>query len=604
MKASPLRRLVRRGLFLGLLALSSSLHAGSMGFLSPAEEAHFTARAERHLEAVTSVYENTVSTDAVGLAVRLSAFYYPERSPDEGAVQLTERALQTKSALKTLGSREQASLKDTLQMLTIGIGSIEQDLERSPDHPSAARQKVELTEYRARLAAAEAELAEVGAHDRRVIQQTEISKLYRRLRRLALTDPPPADREAQFQALSDQLHAAVAQLEALGGRARFDGDVTAADVARVVALERGTTVAIALESAEQKLARVEADLRTNLFGNDHVIDTVMRRLKDRVSGRDPSPGPLRFLLEGTTGTGRSEFEQILARAWFGQTLLKDYETHLYLQTGHGANLERELRHALALPARIVRLEYINEAEVESLNLLAPLFGLGESAPALGNTFVTATSAFTGAWSTVRDFYLNHQLEKTFDLRSGALRGLHREHQDRVILKTRVQKVNFPSKVLNAFTDVLTFNRLTKDSAVGVVNKLAREHADYFRDRYEGHIDYADIAAPLVNLFYNAERGGLHYRHALEEVIADGLIPLAKPHGGFNPGLRIKVTFAADAPNGPAGTFRFTATRPDGTVETTETHRIPAVTEKPLLTNGIYREPNVFRSVACTKLLWD
>lgn len=98
-------------------------------------------------------------------------------------------------------------------------------------------------------------------------------------------------------------------------RLREDGDrvVTAVDVERVVARIARIPDVTVTESERDRLARLDADLRRSVFGQDAAIHEVVNAVKLARSGLNAPEKPLgSFLFTGPTGVGKTEVARQLA----------------------------------------------------------------------------------------------------------------------------------------------------------------------------------------------------------------------------------------------------------------------------------------------------
>ena len=103
-----------------------------------------------------------------------------------------------------------------------------------------------------------------------------------------------------------------------GGVDKLVPQVTAADIAEVVARATGIPVAQITEEEKDRLLRLEEDLHRRVVGQDEAVQAVSEAVRRSRAGLgDPNRPIGSFLFLGPTGVGKTELARALAEALFG-----------------------------------------------------------------------------------------------------------------------------------------------------------------------------------------------------------------------------------------------------------------------------------------------
>ncbi|MEM8585452.1 MAG: AAA family ATPase, partial [Bacteroidota bacterium] len=125
-------------------------------------------------------------------------------------------------------------------------------------------------------------------------------------------------RYGQLQELQTQLEAAEAELDELPDEKRFTNEeVTANDIAEVVARWTGIPVQKMLQSDREKLLKLEDQLHKRLIGQDEAVRAVSDAVRRSRAGLQDVNRPIgSFIFLGPTGVGKTELAKALAEVLF------------------------------------------------------------------------------------------------------------------------------------------------------------------------------------------------------------------------------------------------------------------------------------------------
>ncbi|CAN7728241.1 type VI secretion system ATPase TssH [Aquipseudomonas alcaligenes] len=308
---------------------------------------------------------------AVRAAVSLSRRYMTGRQLPDKAVDL----------LDTASARVRMSLDCEPQaLLGIKARQVALELERQAleadgllGAKAPARRLDELAEQHAGLARRHAELERQYRHELDLSQQLLAARQ---------EEPRQAERCAELQRRLEQ---------AQGDQPLLSLDVTARNVAEVVADWTGVPLGSLLKDEQASLLELEHQLGRRVIGQDHALGALAQRLRAARTGLigDQAPQGV-FLLVGTSGVGKTETALALADSLYGGeksliTLnLSEYqEAHTvsqlkgsppgYVGYGQGGVLTEAVRQR---PYSVVLLDEVEKAHPDVLNLFYQVFDRG------------------------------------------------------------------------------------------------------------------------------------------------------------------------------------------------------------------------------------
>ncbi len=325
------------------------------------------------------------------------------------------------------------------------------------------------------------------------------------------------------------------------------GEVTAADVAAVVALWTGIPVEQVSREEQTRLRQLETLLHDRVIGQKEAVSAVARAVRrSRVGLQDPDRPGGSFIFLGPTGVGKTELCKALAAALFGdeKALIRlDMSEYMEKHTvsrlmgsppgyvGHeeGGQLTEQLRRH---PYSVVLFDEIEKAHPDVFNLLLQILEDGQLTDAQGrradfrHALVIMTSN-VGARQLAGDGQLGFG-NRTVDAqqqRAAALREL---------------KKLFRPELLNRVDEIIVFHSLTPAEVEHIADRMLKA----LTSRLEG-LGYRcfveeGVASVLAKEGYDPVYGARPLRRALqsrvEDVLAEQLL-----EGQYEKGDIIAVT---------------------------------------------------------------
>lgn len=196
------------------------------------------------------------------------------------------------------------------------------------------------------------------------------------------------------------------------GKAMLKEEVTAEDIAEVVAKWTGIPVAKMLQSEREKLLHLEAELQKRVIGQDEAIEAVSDAVRRSRAGLSDPRKPIgSFIFLGTTGVGKTELAKALAAYLFNDEHamvridMSEYQqSHSvsrligappgYIGYDEGGQLTEAVRRR---PYSVVLLDEIEKAHPDTFNILLQVLDDGRLTDNKGrianfkNTIIIMTS---------------------------------------------------------------------------------------------------------------------------------------------------------------------------------------------------------------------
>jgi type VI secretion system protein VasG len=294
--------------------------------------------------------------------------------------------------------------------------------------------------------------------------------------------------------------------EAQGDQSLLSLDVTARNVAEVIADWTGVPLGSLLKDEQANLLELERHLGRRVIGQDHALGALAQRLRAARTGLTGDKAPQGvFLLVGTSGIGKTETALALADSLFGGekaliTLnLSEYqEAHTvsqlkgsppgYVGYGQGGVLTEAVRQR---PYSVVLLDEVEKAHRDVLNLFYQVFDRGFMRDGEGreidfrNTVILMTS---NLGSDLLEACLREQPDATDGTLQELLRPVLREHFQPALLARFQTLVYRPLQAAS-------LKRIVEIKLARVARRLQRHYG--LECRIDDALGYALVAACLL-----------------------------------------------------------------------------------------------------------
>ena len=316
------------------------------------------------------------------------------------------------------------------------------------------------------------------------------------------------------------------------------GNVTADDVAKVVAGWTGIPVTRLTEDESMRLLKLEEKLHQRVVGQDEAVNAVAKAIRrSRVGLKDPKRPIGSFLFLGPTGVGMTELCKTLAEAMFGdENAMVRIDMSEYMEkhtvsrlvgsppgyVGHeeGGQLTEKVRRK---PYSVVLFDEIEKAHEDVWNILLQILEDGIVTDSQGrkvdfkNTIIVMTSN-VGAKNITAD-----AARLGFD---GSEKG---EKESEEVRFDRIRdavmadlKRTFRPEFLNRIDEIIVFRQLTEDN----IRQIARRMLDVTGARMaQQGITLAaddDAVAELARDGFDPQYGARPLRRAIQSMVEDAV----------------------------------------------------------------------------------
>ena len=483
-------------------------------------------------------YENhhkvRIQDDAIIAAVQLSHRYISDRFLPDKAIDLMDEA-----AAKLRMERD--SQPEELDEITRRLRQLE--IEREAIKRENDTQKLEqLNKEISELSEKEKDLRAKWEGEKEVLSRIQQDK--QQIEQLKF-EAERAEREGDYgrvaeirygklKQLADDITAQQEQLRnRQGAEAMVKEEVTADDIADVVARWTGIPVTRMLRSEREKLLHLEEELHKRVVGQDEAIEAVADAVRRSRAGlQDPKRPIGSFIFLGTTGVGKTELAKALADYLFNDENMmtridmSEYQEKFsvsrlvgappgYVGYEEGGQLTEAVRRK---PYSVVLFDEIEKAHPDVFNILLQVLDDGRLTDNKGRT-VNFKNTIIIMTSNMGSQMIQQKLE--------AIANKNAEERARIIDETKSQVLDMLKKTirpefLNRIDDIIMFQPLTQPQIeqivriqIGGIQRLLKEQ--------DVVLDVSDAAVKLVaQAGFDPEFGARPVKRALQRMLLNDL----------------------------------------------------------------------------------
>lgn len=358
------------------------------------------------------------------------------------------------------------------------------------------------------------------------------------------------EQEAEVQRRLDQM------------RASEEGEqqtqLTADDVAEVLAMWTGIPVQQFSEEESSRLLRMEESLHEHIVGQEEAIVAIAKAVRRARAGlKDPRRPIGSFIFLGPTGVGKTELTKALARFLFGsedaliQLDMSEFmERHNvarligsppgYVGYEDAGQLTESIRRR---PYSIVVFDEIEKAHPEVFNLLLQIMEEGHLSDAKGQK-VNFRNAIIIMTSNVGADTIRRGPNLGFAFQQDAAVEEEAAYND--MQKTLLEQLKkaFRPEFINRVDSVIVFRQLTEENIIEIVD-IILEQVNERLDEHELQITASEEAKVwLGKKGYDPEFGARPLRRVIQTEVEDALSD-AVLLGEFRPGDTISIDIEDD-----------------------------------------------------------
>lgn len=334
--------------------------------------------------------------------------------------------------------------------------------------------------------------------------------------------------------LQKQLQSAENKLSALPEENRFSNqEVTADDIAAIVARWTGIPVARMLQSEKQKLLNLEQELHERLIGQDQAVKAVADAVRRSRSGLQDENRPIgSFIFLGPTGVGKTELAKALAEVLFNDEHaiirldMSEYqERHNvsrlvgappgYIGYDEGGQLTEAVRRR---PYSIVLLDEIEKAHPDTFNILLQVLDEGRLTDNKGRV-----ANFKNAIVIMTSNMAAEKIMENFE----DLEALGEDHRQEIIAATKQEvietlKENLRPEFLNRVDEVIMFLPLTKAEIREILILLLKKVEKQLARQAMKFTITEEALDLLAEAGYDPQFGARPMKRALQDLLIDEL----------------------------------------------------------------------------------
>ena len=330
------------------------------------------------------------------------------------------------------------------------------------------------------------------------------------------------------------LKVAEEKLDKIAEESRFTNEeVTANDIAEVVARWTGIPVSKMMQSEKEKLLKLEDEIGQRLIGQHEAVKAVADAIRRSRSGlSDPNKPIGSFIFLGPTGVGKTELAKTLAEELFDDEKaitridMSEYqEKHSvsrlvgappgYVGYDEGGQLTEAVRRR---PYSIVLLDEIEKAHPDTFNILLQVLDDGRLTDNKGrvanfkNTIIIMTSNM-GAQTILENFE--------------DLEAVGEEHRADIIETTKLEVFDFLKQTLrpeflNRIDEQIMFLPLTKVEIKKIAHLILKKTKKNLA-KQEMKIEFSDSAMDLIaDLGYEPQFGARPLKRVIQKEIINEL----------------------------------------------------------------------------------
>ncbi|WP_070151653.1 ATP-dependent chaperone ClpB [Sphingobium phenoxybenzoativorans] len=439
-----------------------------------------------------------------------------ESKPEE-IENLDRRIIQLKIEREALKKETDKASKDRLETLEDDLANLEQQSSELTARWQAEKDKI----------AGEAKLKEQLDAARLELEQAQRAGDLARAGELSYGTIPDLTRKLE-------------EAETVTKGAMLREEVTAEDIAGVVARWTGIPVERMMEGEREKLLNMEAEIGKRVIGQADAVRAVSTAVRRARAGlQDPNRPLGSFLFLGPTGVGKTELTKALAEFLFDDSaamvridMSEFMEKHSvarligappgYVGYEEGGVLTEAVRRR---PYQVVLFDEVEKAHGDVFNVLLQVLDDGRLTDGQGRT-VDFTNTIIVLTSNLGSQYL-----------SGMADGQKMSEVEPQVME--IVRAHFRPEFLNRLDEIILFHRLSADNMAPIVDIQVSRVQKLLKDR-KVTLDLSDGArAWLGRVGYDPVYGARPLKRAVQRYLQDPLADLIL-RGDVPDGSTVKV----------------------------------------------------------------
>ncbi|MCD8049102.1 MAG: AAA family ATPase [Clostridia bacterium] len=307
-------------------------------------------------------------------------------------------------------------------------------------------------------------------------------------------------------------------------KTREDCVLTVDDIASVIELQTKIPVRKITEAETKRLLDLETNLHKRIVGQNEAVNAVSRTIRRKRAALSKKKRPASFIFVGPTGVGKTETVKALAAELFDseESLIRidmtEYmEKHTvsrligsppgYVGYDDAGQLTEKVRRK---PYSVILFDEIEKAHPDVLNILLQIMDDGRVTDSHGKT-VSFENTVIVMTSNAGSTYSASAL--------GFSKTVEQASKERA---TEALKKFLRPEFLNRVDEIITFDPLTKDELLGIVDLMINEIAEMAKERGIEIEVSSDAKNYLADKGYDPAMGARPLRRLISREIEDKL----------------------------------------------------------------------------------
>ncbi len=259
-------------------------------------------------------------------------------------------------------------------------------------------------------------------------------------------------------------------------------NLTVQDIAEVIEHTTKIPVKKITEAETEKLLNLESNLHKRIIGQNEAVEAVSRAIRRNRAGLQSTKRPPSFIFVGPTGVGKTELAKSLAYEMFGdensiiRVDMSEYmESHStskligsppgYVGYDDAGQLTEKVKRK---PYSIILLDEIEKAHPDVFNILLQILDDGRLTDAQGNTI------------SFENTIIIMTSNAGSNLNSNSI-GFGKQTMDKEKIESALKEI-FRPEFLNRVDEIVTFDSLTKEQLLQIVDLLLNETKNALLDK--------------------------------------------------------------------------------------------------------------------------
>jgi ATP-dependent Clp protease ATP-binding subunit ClpC len=330
----------------------------------------------------------------------------------------------------------------------------------------------------------------------------------------------------------------------------MDNNVTAEDIANVVAEWTGIPVNKIQETEQDKLTHMETNLHKRVIGQDNAIIAVSNAIRRNRAGLKEKDKPIgSFLLLGPTGVGKTELAKALAEFLLddeNRLIRLDMSEYMekhsvskiigsppgYVGYDEGGQLTEKVRRH---PYSVILLDELEKAHPDVFNILLQLLDDGRLTDAHGRVTSFKNAIIIGT-SNIGSKSISEP-NKAIGFAKTEISKQYEVIKSLVINEARKL---FKPEFLNRLDELIVFHTLTKENIRAIADLMIQNLNKRLNDKNLSIKVHAKAIDKLSEDGYSEVYGARPLKRLIESEL-ENPISLKILTGDFEPGVQINVT---------------------------------------------------------------